>query len=169
MQAMLFWRGTWLLRQECRRRNARNWRDNVHLPQMSGGGTASAAESTGGEGAQRGGGLHGALGTLTGVTGVRVTGSSHGALGSGLLGSLGHQGYGPDDISTCVRMKKDSSHQDRHHHRHHRRRCRGRRHRRRRRRELRSAKGFVSRTSHRTLLGVRGLTSLWSDSVVVAH
>ena len=155
---MLFWRGTWLLRQECRRRNARIWRDNVHLPQMSGG-----------EGAQRGGGLHGALGTLTGVTGVRVTGSSHGALGSGLLGSLGHQGYGPDDISTCVRMKKDSSHQDRHHHRHHRRRCRGRRHRRRRRRELRSAKGFVSRTSHRTSLEVRGLTSLRSDSVVVAH
>ena len=141
MLAMQLGRGTWLLRQECRRRNARNWRDNVHLPQMSGG-----------EGAQRGGGLHGALGTLTGVTGVRVTGSSHGALGSGLLGSLGHQGYGPDDISTCVRMKKDSSHQDRHHHRHHRRRCRGRRHRRRRRRELRSAKGFVSRTSHRTLL-----------------
>ena len=50
-----FWRGTWLLRQECRRRNARNWRDNVHLPQMSGGGTASATESTGGEGAQKGG------------------------------------------------------------------------------------------------------------------
>ena len=66
-------------------------------------------------------------------------------------------------------MKKDSSHQDRHHHRHHRRRCRGRRHRRRRRRELGSAKGFVSRTSHRTLLEVRGLTSLGSDSVVVAH
>ena len=66
-------------------------------------------------------------------------------------------------------MKKDSSHQDRHHHRHHRRRCRGRRHRRRCRRELPSAGRFVSRTSHRTLLEVRDLTSLWSDSVVVAH
>ena len=54
--------------------------------------TASAAESTGGEGAQKGGGLHGALGTLTGVTGV--TGSSHGALGIVLLASLRHEDGG---------------------------------------------------------------------------
>ena len=60
MRGMQSGRGTRLLRQECRRRDARNWRDNVHLPQMSGGGAASAAESTGGEGAQKGGRLGGA-------------------------------------------------------------------------------------------------------------
>ena len=43
-----------MLRQECRRRNARNWRDNLYLPRMPDRGTASAAESTGGEGAQNG-------------------------------------------------------------------------------------------------------------------
>ena len=73
---MLFWRGTWLLRQECRRRNARNWRDNLYLPRMPDGGTASAAESTGGEGAQKGGGLGGASRTCARARARAVTRSS---------------------------------------------------------------------------------------------
>ena len=51
MLGMQSWRGTRLLRQECPRRTARRWRDNLYLPHMPGVWTASAAESTGGEGA----------------------------------------------------------------------------------------------------------------------
>ena len=55
MRELLSGRGTRLLRPGCRRRTARNWRDNLYLPRMLGAWTTSAAESTGGEGAQKGG------------------------------------------------------------------------------------------------------------------
>ena len=55
MRELLSGRGTRLLRPGCRREPARNWRDNLYLPRRLDAWTTSAAESTGGEGAQKGG------------------------------------------------------------------------------------------------------------------